>query len=223
MRLLPLFLSRSARRFWLASRERSPIPPSSTRFEMRRSCEGEAHSSAYAKQPGLKLKQRGKAIKREDMTFNILTFNGFFDSESDSQAKMAPDKQFARLRRHLAAPVAQRIFRIFSVCGVRATFHITQAIEFIGVPRSTKMGNIALLRRYDRARFCAAIFLPRDRRADSAPFPIGQHSFRGFAFRPFVWSVRRTSGQSLTPIAASSQSSPTPATAGICNMPSTTS
>jgi hypothetical protein len=67
MRPLQLFRSRSGRRSWREFRERSPIPPSSTLFEMRRSCEGEEHSSAYARQPVSKLKSRGKAIKRENI------------------------------------------------------------------------------------------------------------------------------------------------------------
>jgi hypothetical protein len=80
---LQLFRSPSGRRSWRAFRERSPIPPSSTLFEMRRSCEGEEPSSAYARQLVSTPKSRGKAIKRENMKVDILTFNGFFDSESD--------------------------------------------------------------------------------------------------------------------------------------------
>ena len=60
-------LSLSAQRFWQASRERSPIPLSSMLFEMRRSYGGEERSSAYARQLGSKLKQRGKAIKCENI------------------------------------------------------------------------------------------------------------------------------------------------------------
>ena len=57
----------SALHSWLASRERSPIPPPSTLFEMRRSYGGEERSSAFVRQLGSKLKQRGKAIKRENI------------------------------------------------------------------------------------------------------------------------------------------------------------
>ena len=60
-----LFLS--ALHFWQASRERSPIPTPSTLFGMRRSYGGEERSNAYARQPGSKLKQRGKAIKCENI------------------------------------------------------------------------------------------------------------------------------------------------------------
>lgn len=67
MRLLQLFQSRSGRRSWRALREPSPVPQSSTLFEMRRACEVEEHSSAYARQLVSKLKPQKKAIKRENI------------------------------------------------------------------------------------------------------------------------------------------------------------
>ena len=60
-------LSLSVQPFWQASRKRSPIPTPSTLFGMRRSYGGEERSTAYARQPGLKLKRLGKAIKCENI------------------------------------------------------------------------------------------------------------------------------------------------------------
>ena len=56
-------LSLSVQPFWQACRKQSPIQTPSTLFGMRRSFGGEKRSNAYARQPGLKLKRRGKAIK----------------------------------------------------------------------------------------------------------------------------------------------------------------
>ena len=44
---------------------------------------GRRASSACARQPVSKLKQRGEATKRENIRAYILTYHGFFDSESD--------------------------------------------------------------------------------------------------------------------------------------------
>lgn len=80
---LQLFQSHSVRRSWRVFRGRSPIPQSSMLFGMTRSYGGEGHSSACARQPVSKLKQRGEATKRENIRAYILTYHGFFDSESD--------------------------------------------------------------------------------------------------------------------------------------------
>ncbi len=71
--------------FWQAFRKRLQVPAvPSTLFGMRRSYWGEERSNAYARQPGLKLKWcRGKAIKRDKILVDILTFDGFFDGEFD--------------------------------------------------------------------------------------------------------------------------------------------
>jgi len=60
-------LSLSFQRFWRVPRKRSRVPPSSTLFGMRQPSGGEERSNAYARQPGLKLKQRGKAVKCENI------------------------------------------------------------------------------------------------------------------------------------------------------------
>ena len=64
---LQLFQSHSVRRSWRVFRGRSPIPQSSMLFGMTRSYAGEGHSSACVRQPVSKLKQRGKATKRENI------------------------------------------------------------------------------------------------------------------------------------------------------------
>ena len=82
----------SGQRFWLASRGRSPTQQFSTLFGMRRSFGGEGLSSAYARLPGLKLEQRGKAIKCENILGRYSQIRWLFWRKIRySQAKMVPD------------------------------------------------------------------------------------------------------------------------------------
>ena len=67
MQLLRRCPSRSVRRFWRPLRKRSRIPRSSISFGRRLPFAAEERLNAYVKQPGLRLKQRGKATIRENI------------------------------------------------------------------------------------------------------------------------------------------------------------